>query len=89
MATTELVSVDFHGDSILATQMPDGMIVVGVRRICELLGLSYSSQLQKLKETAWAGVSIINTPDLRGSLQETCVITKVLEAPKPPMLPGF
>jgi hypothetical protein len=74
MQGTELVPVDFYGDSILAARIDDGRVVAAVKRICEALGLGYASQYQKLKGHDWSGITMIVTPDSRGSPQETCVI---------------
>lgn len=72
--STELVSIDFHGDSILATRIANGSILVAVRRICESFGLTFQSQSTKLRKADWAGVTNIVTPDARGLDQETLMI---------------
>ena len=50
---TEEQKVDFYGDEIVAVSLEiDGQhkVYVPLRPICEYLGLSWSSQLQKLRE---------------------------------------
>jgi len=69
-----VISVPFHEDTITAIETPDAQMVA-VRPICERLGMSWSSQLQRLKaEKRWRGVAI-NTPSA-GGLQETYCIPR-------------
>lgn len=72
--STELVSVPFRGDAILAVNDDQGGVRVVIKRICESLGVDFSSQLTKLKGHHWAGVAIITTPDSRGCEQRHSVI---------------
>lgn len=67
-------SVPFRDDAILAARGPDDKIQVVIRRICESLGVDFSSQLTKLKGHHWSGVAMIATPDGKGSLQKHSVI---------------
>lgn len=48
-------TVDFHGDKIVAVKR-DGEVYVVLKRTCESLGVEYSSQLSKLRNTSWAGI---------------------------------
>lgn len=49
----ELVSVGFHGDELLALREGDE-IYVGVRRVCEVVGVVYQTQIDKLKAAKWS-----------------------------------
>lgn len=57
---SDLVEVPFYGDAIQAVREGQAVSVV-VKRVCESLGLGYSSQLQKLKEKPWACVTLVVT----------------------------
>ncbi|WP_422929059.1 phage antirepressor N-terminal domain-containing protein [Singulisphaera sp. PoT] len=70
----KLELVPFYGDSIEAIRDGNGDAFVVIKRICENLGVTFAPQFVKLKNLHWAGVSIIEIPDSRGSLQETCVL---------------
>lgn len=50
----DLVSVEFYGDQLEATQTPDGRVWVSLRRCCENLGVSIEGQLAKLRNKHWA-----------------------------------
>ncbi len=67
-----IVRVDFHGDAVECLR-DDAGVWVGVKRVCESLGLGYSSQLQKLKSKPWAGVTTIVTPS-EGGPQPTSML---------------
>lgn len=56
-----LVQVPFHDDTIEAIQMPDGKIMVSLKRSCESLGVDFSGQLAKLKSCKWATMEMIST----------------------------
>lgn len=73
---SEIQPVPFHGDTIDAIQTETGSWVVSLRRMCENLGVAYSSQLQKLKEKPWAVVSIIDTTGADGKTYEMTVIDR-------------
>ena len=63
--------VPFYGDSIeVARDTRDGSFHVSIRRVCENLGIGFSSQLEKLKGYHWARVSMIDTRDQLGRQQE-------------------
>ena len=57
---TEIVRVPFHGTDLLTVEI-DGRPHIVLRPVIETLGVSYSSQLTKLKGKSWACVSSINT----------------------------
>lgn len=73
-AAPAVVHVPFHGDTIDATRAPDGRVWVSVSRVCEALGLGYSSQLQKLKEKPWATVTLIVMVAADGKSRETACL---------------
>jgi hypothetical protein len=53
--SVEVVEVPFYGDSIEAARdTQDGSFHVSIRRVCENLGIDFSSQFQKLKGYHWA-----------------------------------
>lgn len=41
--------VAFYGDQIVAVQMEDGMVYVPVRQMCQLLGVSYQGQIDRIR----------------------------------------
>ncbi len=58
--TKQIQKYDFHGDTL--DVIPDGdRLHVGIRAVCEALGVDFSTQLQKLKEKPWASVGFIPT----------------------------
>jgi hypothetical protein len=65
-----LESITVCGEEILAVRAKDGTPGVVVRRVCEILGVDFSSQTIKLKSTPWATVVMIPTVDKRGSKRE-------------------
>jgi len=70
----KLEIVPFYGDSIQALRTPEGKIMVGVRAVCDALGVQVGSQLRRLKQVKWARVSQMNTRDAGGSIQELSMI---------------
>lgn len=69
-----LANIPFHGDTLEATRAHDGRVWVSVSRVCEALGLGYSSQLQKLKEKPWATVTLIVMVAADGKSRETACL---------------
>jgi predicted transcriptional regulator len=63
------VTIDFHGDTLQAVQK-DGKVFVALRPMCEALGVGFSSQLQKLKNSSWAVVTMIVTTGADGKYYE-------------------
>lgn len=70
---TELVQVNFHGDTLEAIQ-EEGAVWVSLKRCCLNLGLSYSKQLAKLKKKGWARVSLRAMRDSIGRTQDVAVV---------------
>jgi hypothetical protein len=68
--------IRFHDDQIAGIKGQNGKPYVVVKRICENLGVAFACQLRNLTTTHahWAGVTIMMTPDERGSLQEHTVM---------------
>ena len=58
MAKTGLVEVPFHGDIIHAGRQ-EGKVYAPLAKLCDNLGLDYSSQLAKLKRKPWATLVMI------------------------------
>jgi hypothetical protein len=73
-AAQELISIPFHGDTLEGVRMPDGRILVSIRRVCESLGLDFSRQLRKLEKQAWAGVVKMTAPGKDGVAQELAML---------------
>ncbi len=72
-APLTVIHVPFHGDSLEAVQ-DSGKVWVPVSRLCESLGLGYSSQLQKLKDKPWATVTLIVMVAEDGKIRETACL---------------
>ncbi len=70
--TDDVVTVDFHGDSLEAVQRGPNRedIYVSVRRVCEGLGLDHSSQRAKLRNKSWATVVMITSVAADGKPRE-------------------
>ncbi len=41
--------VEFYGDTLIAVEAPDGVILVPLRPICEYLGLSWNGQRERAR----------------------------------------
>jgi hypothetical protein len=68
--------VPFEGNNIIVLEHEEEYWVV-LRRMTNMLGLDFSSQLRRLREAHWAGVVVITTPDSRGHAQDmTCIRAK-------------
>src|SRR5947208_3406892 len=52
----ELARVNFHGDTLVATENTDGSIRVGFRQLCNVMGLNYTKQLRELRTRSWATI---------------------------------
>lgn len=50
-----LETIPFHGTELHAVRTPRGAFV-SIKRICEIFGLDYTTQLKKLREFKWATV---------------------------------
>ena len=55
----EIVKVGFEGGEVEALQDADGKIWIGVKRVCEELGIDSWRQSEKLKKKNWAVTNII------------------------------
>lgn len=56
----DIMPLQFDGDTVLITQR-DGRVWVILKRLCEALGLDFSSQVAKLREKPWATMALITT----------------------------
>ena len=45
----ELVTVNFNGQDLLATKDESGNVLVGMKTVCENIGLDWSAQLKRIK----------------------------------------
>lgn len=70
---TELVPINFYGDTMEACQQ-DGKVWVSLRRLCENMGVSFSTQLKKVKAAEWACVAEMTTHDVTGRQQVASMI---------------
>lgn len=52
-----MVKFVFRGDELDVVQR-DGLVWVSVKRVCEVLGIDYATQLRKLKTKPWATVGL-------------------------------
>jgi hypothetical protein len=71
--TAALVKFNFHGDE-LDVASGDGVAHVVIRRVCEHLGVDFSSQLAKLKSDPSAVVAMIPTTGPDGKNYETACL---------------
>lgn len=63
---TAITAFDFYGDRLeVIRDVAGNKVWVGVKRVCEALGVDYAGQFTKLREAAWAvvGFSPITGPD--------------------------
>jgi antirepressor protein len=65
----ELVEVPFYGEAVQALR-DGGAVSVVIRRVCDSLGLDFSSQLSKLKAKPWATVAMSTTVAEDGKTRE-------------------
>ncbi len=75
--STDMVTVEFDGDTLIAIKRGDEIWVV-IKRVCEALGLAYNAQLIKLKACSWAGVAMIDIPSAGGAQRANCITVKRL-----------
>lgn len=62
--------IPFHGTQIVA-DLIDGTPYIAIKPVCESLGISYSRQLKKLKESSWAVVAFKATVSADGNSRRT------------------
>lgn len=67
-----LVKFKFHGDD-LDVVPGAGEAYVGIRRVCEALGVNFAGQLVKLREDPAVGVEMISTPTEGGAQTTACI----------------
>ena len=70
-AAIEQKRVEFYGDDLVAVRVQDGTIYVPIRPLCELLGLDWSGQRQRIMRDAvlsqkFKGVGVTTTPSKSG-----------------------
>ena len=71
--TKQIQKYDFHGDTL--DVIPDGdRLHVGVRAVCEALGVDTSGQLQRLKRKPWAVMGVISTTASDGKTYDMSAI---------------
>lgn len=67
----------FQGDQ-LEVVTADGAVFVGIRAICDGVGIDFSTQLQKLKADPSVGVVMIPTPSAGGVQETACIPLRAL-----------
>ncbi len=71
--TKQIQKYDFHGDTL--DVIPDGdRLHVGIRAVCEALGVDTSGQLQRLKRKPWAAMGVISTTASDGKTYDMSAI---------------
>ena len=73
MTNTELVRVEFRGDTLEAVQK-DGEVWVSIKRCCEVLGVDVEGQRKKLKKQAWATTDMMSVVAEDGKGRELAMI---------------
>jgi hypothetical protein len=83
MAENDLVIVEqrhikFYDDEIIAVRVEDGTVYVPVRPICNLLGIRWGSQYERIQRDPilaemTRGVLVTRTPEQGGSQEMTCL----------------
>lgn len=72
--TNQLTSIDFHGQTLLAT-IQDNVVYTALKPICENIGLSWNAQFERIKrdEVLAEGVRMIRTPTKGGFQEVVCL----------------
>ncbi len=78
LVPVEQRQVEFYEDEITAVRLPDGRVFVPVRPLVESLGLSWSSQLQRIRrdsvlKSELVSVFVTNTESERGGRDVQCL----------------
>lgn len=79
MTSSSIVTVEFHGQSLVTTQH-NGEPHVAMRPIVEAMGLDWQAQLQRIKRhpVLAQGVVMITTPSDGGTQEANCLPLKLL-----------
>lgn len=72
--SAELVHVPVTGADDLIAMRDGDDVWVALKPMCDTLGISYPTQLRKLRSRSWAGIAQRATPS-GGGIQQTTVIT--------------
>lgn len=75
MNSNSIVSIPFHGTTILAIEK-DGDQWVAPRHACDSIGIDWKNQHSKLKSKPWARVVLMTTRDTAGREQELTMIDR-------------
>ena len=72
----EIERVSFYGEHIEGVRCENGEVRIGIKLICENLGVAFSGQIRNLTTTHahWSGVNMMLIPDERGRPQEHATI---------------
>lgn len=72
--TNQLTSIDFHGQTLLAT-IQDNVVYTALKPICENIGLSWNAQFERIKrdEVLAQGIRMIRTPTKGGFQEVVCL----------------
>lgn len=75
MTTTQIATVEFHGQPIAVITGPNGEHLVAMKPICENIGLEWHAQRQRIKRhpVLSEGAVIITAPSKSGDQEYTCL----------------
>lgn len=76
--STELVHVPVPGADDLMAMQDAGQVWAALKPMCDTLGISFPSQLRKLRSRSWAGVAQKATPSAGGIQQTTVIDSKTI-----------
>ncbi len=71
---SKITKFQFHGDELDVAHVDGGDVAIPLRRLCEVLGVDFSTQLAKLKKSAWATMVMITTVAEDGKNRETACL---------------
>jgi hypothetical protein len=70
----------FYGDQIVAVQMEDGSVFVPIRQMCELLGIGYQGQIDRIRRDAvlqkYEAEVLVANPEGGGAQATNCLALK-------------
>lgn len=74
MASSQLTTVDFYGQPLIATQL-NGKTYVAMKPICENIGLDWDAQRQRIRRhpVLNQGAVVITVPSAGGDQQTACL----------------
>ncbi|WP_020467612.1 phage antirepressor N-terminal domain-containing protein [Singulisphaera acidiphila] len=70
----QLAQAPFYGDIVDGTVAHDGTVYVSPKRICESIGLAWTTQFRKLGNARWSRMIMMIIRDSEGRSQQTAMI---------------